>query len=257
VKSVELCEVGMKFDGIDFFGVALRIRRPNDYNAAAAAAIPRRPEPPLHLDRLEIVSTDVPEGPEKVFLGGLPYHLTTAQVKELLVPFGKLRSFNLIKQINAVSNKGYCFFEFRDPSITDGAMAALRGIELGGGPLTAMRTADTQRMEEIQRRMNISIPTPREPGPRPPPPAAAMAAAAAAAAAVSAQAAAAASQQNGPRPPPGPPPGPRPPPGPPPGPRPPPGAPPGWSGVISRGPAPPARPPPPPPSHPMGSHWRR
>ena len=66
------------------------------------------------------------------------------------MPFGKLRSFNLIKQINAVSNKGYCFFEFRDPSITDGAMAARsRGIELGSGPLTAMRTADTQRMEEI------------------------------------------------------------------------------------------------------------
>ena len=49
--------------------------------------------------------------PNKVFIGGLPYHLTARNVVEMIEPFGRLKSFNLIKEVNAVSNKGYAFFE--------------------------------------------------------------------------------------------------------------------------------------------------
>ena len=37
------------------------------------------------------VSSMVPEGPNKVFIGGLPHHLPDSEVKELLESFGPLR----------------------------------------------------------------------------------------------------------------------------------------------------------------------
>ena len=39
--------------------MSLKIRRPNDYNANAAAVIPQRPLPPILLHKLHITSTDV------------------------------------------------------------------------------------------------------------------------------------------------------------------------------------------------------
>merc|ERR1719424_2210727 len=131
VKSVEVNAICMMLDGIDFHGVQLKIRRPNDYNAQAAAMLPQRPLPPLHLEKLSIVSTDVPEGPNKIFIGGLPYRLTSSNVREMLDPFGQLKSFNLIKDINAVSNKGYAFFEFVNPSLGDICIATLHGFQMG------------------------------------------------------------------------------------------------------------------------------
>ena len=46
-------------------------------------------------------------------------------------PTGKLQAFNLIKDVNAVSNKGYAFFIFKDPSVSDACIAALHGFQVG------------------------------------------------------------------------------------------------------------------------------
>jgi RNA recognition motif-containing protein len=44
----------------------------------------------------------VAEGPGKVFVGGLPYHLTEDEIKELLSAFGPLRSFHLVKDTGTI-----------------------------------------------------------------------------------------------------------------------------------------------------------
>lgn len=41
------------------------------------------------------------------------------QVKELLSSFGDLKSFNLVKDSGTTFSKGYCFFEYVIPGITD------------------------------------------------------------------------------------------------------------------------------------------
>ena len=46
--------------------------------------------------RLGLVSSLVNDGPDKVFVGGLPYNLKDEDVKELLAVFGPLRSFHLV-----------------------------------------------------------------------------------------------------------------------------------------------------------------
>jgi len=42
---------------------------------------------------LGIVSTQVPDGPDKVFIGGIPYNLTEDQIKEILSSYGMQPTF--------------------------------------------------------------------------------------------------------------------------------------------------------------------
>lgn len=44
-----------------------------------------------------VVSTVVQDSPHKVFIGGLPNYLNEDQVRELLMSFGQLKAFNLVK----------------------------------------------------------------------------------------------------------------------------------------------------------------
>lgn len=80
----------MAFDGIMFVNGPLKIRRPKDYGgdmgASMGAYVPG------------IVSTNVPDSINKIFVGGLPAHLTEDQVQELLCSFGELKAFNLVRE---------------------------------------------------------------------------------------------------------------------------------------------------------------
>ena len=56
-----------------------------------------------------VTSGHVPEGPGKMFLGGLPYNSSEAQVLELLSVFGRVRALHIVRDPGAPSHKGYCF----------------------------------------------------------------------------------------------------------------------------------------------------
>ncbi|KAJ0888788.1 putative RNA recognition motif domain, nucleotide-binding alpha-beta plait domain superfamily [Helianthus annuus] len=79
------------------------------------------------------------EGPDRVFVGGLPCYFTEAQVRELLESFGALRGFDLIKDRETGNSKGYAFCVYQDLSVTDIACAALNGIKMGDKTLTVRR----------------------------------------------------------------------------------------------------------------------
>lgn len=104
LKSIELTTACMNLDGIAFRGQPLKIRRPNDYNPGL---VPKDlgPIPALNLAALGIVSTTVQDGPGKVFIGGIPYHLSEEQIKELLQAFGPLKSFHLVKDLTTNLSK--------------------------------------------------------------------------------------------------------------------------------------------------------
>ena len=72
----------LALDGITFKGQTLRLRRPNDYTAPVPA--PGGPPIVFRLGELGLVSSTVPDGPNKVFVGGLPHALAEPSVKELL-----------------------------------------------------------------------------------------------------------------------------------------------------------------------------
>ena len=116
-RSIDETTQAMAFDGINFKGQSLKLRRPHDYQP-----MPGMSENPNY-NVPGVVSTVVPDSPHKVFLGGLPNYLNEDQVKELLTSFGQLRAFNLVKDSATGLSKGYAFCEYVDVSITDQAIA--------------------------------------------------------------------------------------------------------------------------------------
>ena len=80
----------MAFDGIMFLNGPLKIRRPKDYGGMELSG-------PVGFHVPGVVSTNVPDSANKVFVGGLPSYLNEEQVMELLKSFGELKAFNLVR----------------------------------------------------------------------------------------------------------------------------------------------------------------
>ncbi|GFH06919.1 U2 snRNP auxiliary factor large subunit, partial [Haematococcus lacustris] len=153
-RTVEETSNAMALDGIMFEGVSVRVRRPNDYNPAAAAALgPSAPNPTLNLAAIGLGSGR--SGPDPVLMGlgsGLGSGLGTATVhrphpdgenrifcRELLGSFGAIKSFELIKDKDTGMGKGYGFVTYADPKVTDIAVAGLNGLKMGERTLTVRR----------------------------------------------------------------------------------------------------------------------
>jgi splicing factor U2AF subunit len=106
---VEETSNAMALDGILFEGVSVRVRRPNDYNPTAAAALgPATPSPSLNLAAIGLAAPGggPTDAQERVFVGGLPYYLSEEQCRELLQSFGPLKSFDLVKDRETGQSKG-------------------------------------------------------------------------------------------------------------------------------------------------------
>ena len=74
-----------------FLSVPLKIRRPKDYAGSDLSA-------PAGMHVPGVVSTNVPDSINKIFVGGLPTYLNEEQVMELLKSFGELKAFNLVRE---------------------------------------------------------------------------------------------------------------------------------------------------------------
>ncbi|CAH0477301.1 unnamed protein product [Peronospora belbahrii] len=148
LRTIELTTACMNLDGVSYNGQPLKIRRPNDYNPAT---VPKDlgPIPQLNLAALGIVSTTVSDGPGKIFIGGLPYHLNEEQVKELLQAFGPLRSFHLVKELSSNLSKGYGFCEYMDINVTDAACVGLNDMRLGDKTLTVRRAMSQENAKAV------------------------------------------------------------------------------------------------------------
>ncbi|RWS13205.1 splicing factor U2AF 50 kDa subunit-like protein [Dinothrombium tinctorium] len=134
-RSIDETTQAMAFDGINFKGQSLKIRRPHDYQP-----MPGMSETP-QITVPGVISTVVADSPHKIFIGGLPNYLNEDQVKELLMSFGQLRAFNLVKDSATGLSKGYAFCEYADVQITDQAIAGLNGMQLGDKKLIVQRAS--------------------------------------------------------------------------------------------------------------------
>ncbi|KAG9223924.1 hypothetical protein CCMSSC00406_0004460 [Pleurotus cornucopiae] len=132
-RSAEDATAAMAFDGIIFINGPLKIRRPKDYGGIDMSS------PSVHVPG--VVSTNVPDSINKVFVGGLPVYLNEEQVMELLKTFGELKAFNLVRENGSGPSKGFAFFEYVDPNVTDVAIQALNGMELGDRYLVVQRAS--------------------------------------------------------------------------------------------------------------------
>lgn len=154
-RSVDETTQALAFDGINFMGQSLKIRRPSDYKPLPGSS----ETPSVHLPG--VVSTVVQDSLHKVFVGGLPNYLNEDQVKELLTSFGPLRAFNLVKDSATSLSKGYAFCEYVDPNITDQSIAGLNGMQLGEKKLIVQRAsvgAKTGMMNMLTTPVTLQVP---------------------------------------------------------------------------------------------------
>ncbi|KAH8290900.1 hypothetical protein KR054_006901, partial [Drosophila jambulina] len=151
-RSMDEATQAINFDGINFHGQNLKIRRPHDYHPVSSVnsndeyskplATTTTAFPPIAVTSMSsnTISSSVPDSPNKIYIGGLPACLEEPQIKELLLSFGQLRGFNLIKDSVTNMSKGFAFFEYVDPTVTDQAIAGLNGMQLGERKLVVQRS---------------------------------------------------------------------------------------------------------------------
>lgn len=151
-RSIDETTQAMAFDGINFKGQSLKIRRPHDYQP-----MPGMSETSLSVPA-GVISTVVPDSPHKIFIGGLPNYLNEDQVKELLMSFGQLRAFNLVKDSATGLSKGYAFAEYIDITMTDQAIAGLNGMQLGDKKLIVQRASVGAKNTTIIPSVQIQVP---------------------------------------------------------------------------------------------------
>ena len=139
-RSVEEASNAMALDGVRFRDAFLKVRRPSNYDPAVAIMLgPVDPSPALDLSSFDVVRTVVQDSPHKVFIGGLPCDWTEDQVKEMLLPFGPLRAFNLVMDRATGNSRGYAFCEFLDVNVTESAIQSLHGKPVGNKYMTVKR----------------------------------------------------------------------------------------------------------------------
>lgn len=134
--------IGANPNFIFYQGAPVKVRRPTDYNPSLAATLgPSQPNPNLNLAAVGLTpgSAGGLDGPDRIFVGGLPYYFTETQIRELLETFGPLRGFDLVKDRETGNSKGYAFCVYQDLAVTDIACAALNGIKMGDKTLTVRR----------------------------------------------------------------------------------------------------------------------
>jgi len=133
-RNREEAAQALDLDGINFRGQRLRLGPATQAQGPGLSRL--LPVKPLNVQRLGIVSTQVPDGPNKIYIGGLPVSLTDSQIKELLSTYGALKAFHLFRDIGTGLSRGYAFAEYRDAKVTLSAIRGLNGLQVADRKIT-------------------------------------------------------------------------------------------------------------------------
>ncbi|PFH35804.1 U2 snRNP auxilliary factor, large subunit, splicing factor subfamily protein [Besnoitia besnoiti] len=164
LRTVAYTILAIRLDGINYNGFSLRVGRPHDYVPPAGGDPADHAYIPLLDDakKMKREKKETPARPDsgpdnKIYIQNLPPEMGEEQVRDLLEQFGTLRVLNLIKNVQTGQHKGYGFFEYEDPEVTDQAILALNGFVCGANILSVQRanfsatvvTRDVHRMMPV------------------------------------------------------------------------------------------------------------
>ncbi|EGZ21173.1 hypothetical protein PHYSODRAFT_488481 [Phytophthora sojae] len=96
--------------------------------ATAAAVAAAQPAVPA----VASTTVDASLSAHRLIMSNIPVVLTEDQVKELVEPFGALKSFTLVKDTATGASMGSALFEYEDDSVTAQAVEGLNGLSIGG-----------------------------------------------------------------------------------------------------------------------------
>lgn len=112
----------------------LDIKRPKDYIVPAITDVTE--------NEAGVLSSIVPDTQNKISITNIPTYLTEEHVQELLVAFGELKNFVLVKDTSSEQSRGIAFCEYVDAAgATDIAVESLNGMELADSHLKVQRAS--------------------------------------------------------------------------------------------------------------------
>jgi cold-inducible RNA-binding protein len=92
----------------------------------------------------------------KLYVGNLSYDTTNSSLEELFVPFGSVRSAQVIQDRDTGRSKGFGFVEMADDNAARTAIAELNEKDFGGRPLTVNEAKPREDRGSGERRGNYS-----------------------------------------------------------------------------------------------------
>lgn len=148
-KTASDATVFLAMDGVTMGESAegLSIKRPKDYIVPAPTGDEYH-EP-------GVTSSVVPDTANKIAICNIPVYLTDELVTELLVSFGELRAFVLVKDRSTNESRGIAFCEYVDPNVTAIAVEGLNGMELADKHLKVQR-ASVGNTQNVNVEMSVS-----------------------------------------------------------------------------------------------------
>ena len=147
-KTAEDATNAMAFDGISMESDAMDTSNGTSNGSAQGLEI-KRPKDyivPAITDDTEneagILSNSMPDTQNKISITRIPLFLNDEQVQELLVAFGELKSFVLVKDTSSDQSRGIAFCEYVDAAnVTSAAVESLNDMELGDSIIKVQRAS--------------------------------------------------------------------------------------------------------------------
>jgi splicing factor U2AF subunit len=153
--TVALALDGIEMEATDANGMSngkqrgLQIKRPQDY----IAPTPADEDTPMTDD---VVSSVVPDSPNKISVTQIPTHWSDEQVTELLVTFGKLKAFVVVKDTGTEQSRGIAFAEYADAAATDIAVEGLNNMPLGDDRQLRVQRASVGSQQAAGLEMSVA-----------------------------------------------------------------------------------------------------
>jgi len=73
---------------------------------------------------------------KKLYVGNLPFSVTSADLEQMFTPHGAIESVTIITDRSTGQSKGFGFVEMSSPAEADAAIAALNGQDRDGRAMT-------------------------------------------------------------------------------------------------------------------------
>ncbi|MEO8083220.1 MAG: RNA-binding protein [Ardenticatenales bacterium] len=79
---------------------------------------------------------------KKLFVGGLPWSVTSEELQDMFAPHGEVTDAVVIKDRESGRSRGFGFVEFEDDAAAQAAINALNNSDLGGRTITVNEAND-------------------------------------------------------------------------------------------------------------------
>ncbi|XP_022959019.1 splicing factor U2af large subunit B-like [Cucurbita moschata] len=120
----EDASAALSFDGSDFSGSILKIRRPKDYVEIVTGGLDKS------VAVVNKIIDTVEDSPNKIFIAGISNRISSEMLRDIVTAFGPLKAFHF--EMNDDLNERCAFLEYVDQSIVSKACAGLNGMKIGG-----------------------------------------------------------------------------------------------------------------------------